>query len=132
MHVAQFMQHGLVFFTHAARKIRIIQMLISRRLRHILQHAQPLPNRSLAVRGQLLPFRQHIIADVFALFRRHLLPDLRPIAQLLLLLRRQLIETPLILLQFLLLFGGQVLRTNHGVQRPVFRSARIPWRRIIV
>jgi hypothetical protein len=28
MHVAQIAQHGLIFFAHAARKIRVIQMLI--------------------------------------------------------------------------------------------------------
>lgn len=38
VHVAQVAQHGLVLFIHAAGKIRIVQMLVARRLRHILQY----------------------------------------------------------------------------------------------
>jgi hypothetical protein len=98
MQMAQIAQRALIFFAHPARKVRIIQPLIPRRLRHILQHPQPLLNRLAALRRHLLPFRQHIVAHVIALLRRHLLPHLRALLQLFLLHRRQ-IPQPLLVLR---------------------------------
>src|SRR5438477_4497711 len=68
--VAQITQHGLVFFAHAPREIRVVQVLVPRRFRHILQHTQPLLNRPLPVRRKLLPLRRQIIPNVIFLFRR--------------------------------------------------------------
>ena len=77
MQVAQIAQHGLIFIAHAAREIRIIQMLVARRLGHILQHAQTLLNRPPPAIREFLPFRRQIIPNVILLFRRQLLPLVR-------------------------------------------------------
>jgi hypothetical protein len=98
MQMAQIAQSALIFFAHPARKVWIVQPLIARRLRHILQHPQSLLNRLAALRWHLLPFRQHIIAHVIALLRRHPLPDLRALLQLFLLHWRQ-IPQPLLVLR---------------------------------
>ena len=79
-------------------------MLIARRLRHILQHRQPVLNRPLPVRRHLLPPGEHIIPDVRLLLRSHALPHFRAPPHVVLLLRRQLFEASLILLQPLALF----------------------------
>ena len=98
MQMTQIPQRRLILFTHPLRKPRIIQPLISRRLRHILEHSQPIPNRLLPVRRHLPPLWQHIIPHVLALLRRHPVPHLRAIPQHLLLRRRQALQ-PLFVLQ---------------------------------
>lgn len=113
--VAQVTQRRFVLCTHATRKIRIIQMLVARRLWHVLQHAEPLLNRALPVRRKLSPPRQHIIFDVIPLLRRQFLPRLRPVAHLLLLLRRKPVELLLVSLPFL------------GSRGPRRRGVRIQW-----
>src|SRR5467141_2076550 len=75
--------------------------MVARGLRHILQHAQPLLNRLPALLRQLLPLRQDIITDVLALFRPQPAPHLRA------------------LLQFLPLFGWQVLQPSIVFQDPL-------------
>src|SRR5260370_38379900 len=75
--MAQVAQRGFVFLAHAPREIRIIQMLIARRLRHVLEHAQSLLDRPLAVRRQLPPPRQDILLNVLALLRSKSAPPLR-------------------------------------------------------
>jgi hypothetical protein len=102
--MAQIPQHLLVFFAHAARKVWIVQMLIARRLRHILQHPEPVLDRPLPVRRQLLPPGEHIILDVRLLLRSHALPHFGAPPHVVPLLRRQLLEASLILLQPLALF----------------------------
>src|SRR5467141_1196233 len=115
MQVAQISQRRSIFIAHPAREVRIVQPLVARRFRHVLQHAQPLLNRLPALRRHLLPSRQHFIADVVALLRRHLLPDLRSLAQLLLLRRRKLPESLLIPLQSLPFFRRELARTHRRV-----------------
>jgi len=51
--VAQVTQHRFVIFAHPARKVRITQMLISRRLWHIFQHTKTLLYRTLPLRRKL-------------------------------------------------------------------------------
>ena len=104
MDMAQITKRGFIFLAHATRKVRIVQMLIARRLRHILQHCEPVLDRPLAIRRQLLPLGQHIVLDVHLLFRGHALPDFGAPAHIVLLLRRKLVEASLILLQPLTLF----------------------------
>jgi len=94
--MAQIPQHLPVFFAHPAREARIVQVPVARGLRHILQHAEPLLNGSLPVPGQLLPLWQHVIPNVVSLPWRKLLPILSSSFHILLSLRRQLIELPLI------------------------------------
>ncbi len=100
MQVAQVTQRGFIFLAHAPREIRIIQMLIARRLRHILQHAQSLLDRPLAVWRHLLPLWQDTSLDVLALFRRQPVPHLRALLQFLSLRRRQSLQTPVVLQDF--------------------------------
>jgi hypothetical protein len=116
MQVAQIAQGCPVFVAHAPCEVRVTQPLVARRLRHILQHTQPLLNRLPAVRRHLLPFRQHFITDVVALLRRHPLPDLRSLAQLLLLLWRKLPESLFIPLESLALFRRKLTRTPRRIR----------------
>src|SRR5882762_5447322 len=119
MQVAQISQRRPVVIAHPAREVRIVQPLVARRFRHILQHAQSLLNRLPALRRHLLPSRQHIIAHMVALRRRHSLPDLRSLAQLLLLLWRKLPESSLILLESPPFFRRVFTGTPRRIRRTV-------------
>src|SRR5712692_1531050 len=124
MQVAQIAECIFVFFPHTLREIRVIQMLIPRRLRHILQHRQPVLDRPLPVRRQLFPPGQNIILDVRLLLWRHLLPHASALAHLLLLLRWQLPETPLVLPQPHSFIRRQIPWTNCRVWRTVPSAKR--------
>ena len=104
MQMAPISECGFIFLAHAPREVRIVQMLIARRLRHILQHREPVLDRSLAIRRQLLPPGQHIVLHVRLLLRSHTLPDFGAPAHVVLLRGRELVEASLILLQPLTLF----------------------------
>ena len=97
MKVAKIAQHGAVFGAHTARKVRVVQMLVARELRHILENTQTLLNGFLSLRRQSAPIRQHFIFNVITLLLRHLLPNALAVAHVLLLLRRQLAKASLIL-----------------------------------
>jgi len=84
-------------------------MLVARELGHILENAQTLLDGFLSLWRQIAPIRQHVILNVIALLRRHLLPDTLAVAQVLLLLRRQLAKASLILEDALSLFGAEAL-----------------------
>ena len=101
--VAQIAQHRSVFFTHAARKVRIAQVLIPRRLRHVLQHTQTLLNCSPAIRRHLAPFRHHFVTHVILLLPRHLSPDSSTIEHFLP-LRRGEVSKPVVVLDDLPFF----------------------------
>src|SRR5882724_3987233 len=124
MQVAQIPQRRSVFIVHPAREVWIVQPSVARRFRHILQQAQSLLNRLPAVRRHLPPSRQHIIAHVVLLLRRHLLPDLRSLAQLLLLLWRKLPESSLILLESPPFFRREFTRTPRRIRRTVLIKTR--------
>src|SRR5437667_7417474 len=64
MHVAQVAKQGFVFFAHAPREVRVTQMLIPRRLRHVLQDVQAALDRVPPRRRQLFPRRKHVVSDV--------------------------------------------------------------------
>jgi hypothetical protein len=97
MQMAQIAQRRTIFLAHAARKVRVIQPLIPRAFRHILQQPQSLLHRLTPVRRHLSPSRQHVILDMLALLRSHSLPDLRAIAQNLALRRRQPLQSLFVL-----------------------------------
>jgi hypothetical protein len=107
--MAQIAQRSAVFFAHTAREVRVVQVLVARKLRHVLQHAQTLFDGFLTLRRQITPGRQHVIFDVIPLLRRHLLPHSLAVTQVLLLLRRQLPKALLILKHPLSLFGAEAL-----------------------
>jgi hypothetical protein len=107
--MAQIAQQGAVFCAHTTRKVRVVQMLVARELRHILENAQTLLNGFLSLRRQSAPIRQHFIFNVIALLLRHLLPYPFAVAHVLLLLRRQLPKASLILEDALSLFGAEPL-----------------------
>jgi hypothetical protein len=81
--MAQVAQRRFIFLTHASRKIRIVQMLISRGFRHIFQHAKAILNGALTIRRHLIPSWQNVVADVRLLCRRQFLPHLRALLHLL-------------------------------------------------
>src|SRR6266850_2906272 len=119
MQVAQISQRRPVVLAHPAREVRIVQPLVARRFRHILQHAQSLLNRLPALWRHLSPSRQHIIAHVVALLRGHLLPDLRSLAQLLLLLWGKPPELSFILLKSPPFFRREFSRASRRIRRTV-------------
>src|SRR5882724_7934153 len=124
MQVAQISQRRSIFIVHPAREVRIVQPLVARPFRHILQRPQSLLNRLLALRRHLPPSRQHIIAHVVLLLRRHLFPDSRSLAQLLLLLWRKLPESPFILLQSPPFCRRVFTRTPRRIRRAVVIEIR--------
>ena len=97
MHVAQIPECGLVLLTHPPSEIRVIQPLISRRLGHVLKHAQPLTNSLSPVRRHLPPLGQHIVPNVTLLLRSHPIPLLGAISQFLSLCWRK-IPVPVVVL----------------------------------
>jgi hypothetical protein len=101
MQMAEIVECRLIFLAHPARKIRIIQPLIPGGLRHILQHSQPLLNCLPAVWRHLPPLREHVVANMIPLLRSHPLPNLRSVAQFLLLRRRQIPQPLFVLENFL-------------------------------
>ena len=107
--MAQIAQRSTVFFAHTPREVGVFQMLIARKLGHVLKHAQTLLNRFLSLWRQIAPVGQHFIFDVIALLRRHLLPHVLAVAHVLLLLRRQLPKASLILKNPLPIFGAEAL-----------------------
>jgi hypothetical protein len=109
--VAQITQHAFIFFAHAPSEIRVIQMLVSRGLRHILQYTQPLLNRPLPIRRKLLPLRQDIALNVVALLGRQLTPIGSGLSHLLLLSRWQLLKVLVVLQNFLLLLPWQTVES---------------------
>ena len=109
MQMAQIAQRSAIFWTHPTRKIGVVQMLISRELRHVLEYAQTLPDGFLSLWRQIAPRGQNVIFNMIALLRRHLLPHPLAVAHILLLLRRQLPKALLVLEHSLSLFGAEVL-----------------------
>jgi hypothetical protein len=125
--MAQVPKRGLVILAHPPREIRIIQVLVPRGLRHVLQHAQALLDGALAIWRHLLPPGQDIIADVLPLFRSQLTPHLSALLQFLPLSGWQLIEFLLILQYFLFVFLAQIL------EAPRIGRWIIPgWRTVLV
>jgi hypothetical protein len=104
--MAQIAQRSAVFFAHPPSEVGVSEMLIARKLRHVLKNTQALLNRFLPLRRQIAPGRQHLIFDVIALLGSHLLPHSLAVAQVLLLLRRQLPKASLILEHPLSIFGA--------------------------
>jgi hypothetical protein len=107
--MAQIAKRGAIFRAHTASKVGVFQMLIARELRHVLENAEALLDGLFSLWRQITPVGQHFIFDVIALLRRHLLPDAFAVAQVLLLLRRQLPKASLILEYPLSLFGAEAL-----------------------
>lgn len=103
MHVAQIPECGLVLFTHPPSKIRVIQPLISRRLGHILKHAQSLPNRLSPVRRHFPPLRHYVVPDMVLLLRRQSVPNCLSTLQFLPLRWRKIL-IPVVVLEDPLLF----------------------------
>ena len=97
MQVAQIVQQSFIFFVHAAREAWIRQPPVSRFFRHILQDLQPLPDGLAAVRWHLFPPWQYVTTDVLPLLRRHAVPHTRTIAELILSVRRQIPQPPVVL-----------------------------------
>lgn len=83
MQVAQVTQRRFILFTHAAGKVRVVQVLVARGLRHIFQDAQAILNGALAVRRHLLPLGEHVVADVILLLPGQRIPDTDAILQFL-------------------------------------------------
>jgi hypothetical protein len=131
MQVAQIPQRCLILFAHPFGKPRIIQPLIPRELRHILQHAQSLPDRLPPLLGHLPPLRQHVVPDVALLLRSQLIPAICSILQFLSLRRRKIPKSIIVLEDFLPLLRRQVaefslrLRRRVGGRRTVRIAVRI-------
>ena len=123
-HVAQVTQHGLVFGAQTAHELRAIQTLLAGCVGHVLQNAQAPRDGLFAIRRQLPPLGQNVVADVLSLLGGHLLPDSSVLADLILLLRAE----PVPLLQarpdLLLLFRGHALEALVIPQEALLRLGR--------
>src|ERR1700676_5331848 len=107
--MAEIAQRSAVFCAHTASKVGVVQMLVARELGHVLKNAETLLDGFLSLWRQIAPVRQHLIFNVIPLLRRHLLPHPFAVAQVLLLLRRQLPKASLILEDALSIFGAETL-----------------------
>jgi hypothetical protein len=105
--MAQIAERSSVFCAHTAGKVGVAQMLVARKLRHVLEHAETLLDGFLPLWRQIAPSGQYIILNVIALLRGHLLPHPLAVAHVLLLLRRQLAKASLILEDALSIFGAE-------------------------
>lgn len=83
MQMAQVAQRRFIFLTHAAGKVRVVQVLIARGLRHIFQYAQAILDSAPAVWRHLLPFGEHVVADVVLLLLGQRIPNAGAILQFL-------------------------------------------------
>ena len=110
MEMAQVVQHILVFGAHAAGEVRIVQALMAGRFGHVLEKAKALLNGLPAIPGQLLPSRNHVVAEVFALGRAQLAPNLFTFADVLALLRVQAIPALKVLPDLVLPLGRHALK----------------------
>jgi len=108
--VAEVVEHGLLVVGHAFGEIRIVETLIARRLRHILEHSQFLLHDLLALPRHLLPLRQNVVFDVLLLLRRELPPGIFVLAETRLLLWRQVIPLTELLADLVLFFRRKVLK----------------------
>src|SRR5437868_6783255 len=71
MQMAQIMQRLPVLIIQSPREVWIVQSLIARPFRHVLQYTKLLLDHLLALPRNLSPSRQHLILHIVALFRRH-------------------------------------------------------------
>jgi len=118
VHVAQIPQHAFILFAHATRKIRVVQMLVAGRLRHVLQHSQPLLNRALAIRRHLTPFRRQVVLDVIPLSRCQFPPIVGTWFELLPLGRRKTLKLSITIDSPLLFLRAQFAKF------PIWRPSR--------
>lgn len=108
--VAQVPQHGLLVITHAPREVRIVQALIPRGLRHMLQDTELLLDNLLAIPRRLPPLGKHVVLDVLLLFWREVSPDLFLLTQIGLLIRRHAIPLAELLADLGLLIRREILK----------------------
>lgn len=124
MHVAQVLQRGFFLIGHTLGKIRIGKALIARGLWHVLQDAKLLFDHLLAIPRHLPHLRQYIILNVVALLRceasprsllllkvcplrrGHMIPLIELLANLGLLVGRQILERLAILQHAFALLRG--------------------------
>jgi hypothetical protein len=121
--VAEVMQHGSFLVGHATGEVRIVQALITRGFRHILQDAELLFHHLLAVPRHLAPARKYVILDVVALLRREIPPGLLALAKVGALLRRHVIPLIELLPDLVLLIWRKILERATALQH-VFALAR--------
>ena len=79
-------------------------MLVARTFRHILEHGEAILDGALAVRRHLLPLRVHIVLNMIPLRLRKTIPIVRAVIEFLALLRSQIMKSPIVFENFLLLF----------------------------
>src|SRR5262249_53686345 len=110
-----------------ARKVRIGQMLIPCRLRHVLQHAEPLLNRPLPLRWKLLPSGKHFILYMALLIRPQPVPVSRGFLHLLLLSGIQLLIIPIVTYCSLLFLWIQAVEVSRrSIRRRSIQILLIP------
>ena len=119
MLVGQVAQHGFVIFVHAAREVWIVQVLIPRRLRHVLQNVEPATDRSLAIRRKLPPLWQYVILDVILLIRRQSAPVFQAALNSLLFSRCPLLKVPIVIDRSLLFLRIQVIEISCRFRRTI-------------
>jgi hypothetical protein len=125
MLVTEVAQGSAIFVAHAAGKVRIVEVAVTRVFRHVAENAEALLDGFLTLRRHVAPRRQNIILDVIALLRGHLLPHAAAVTHILLLLGSQLAESLAILQNALAVFGAEALLLISIATVIIFRAARV-------
>ena len=124
MQVGKLGEHFAVFGIQTLSKRRVIELSLAVRFAQITQGMQTLHDRLTSLRRQLLPTRDQILLNFPLLRGGQLLPNLLPIAQVLLLRRRQPVPGLQTLTNPRLLIWRQVLEALIVLQEFLLLSRR--------
>lgn len=124
MGMAQVAEHGPLVVGHTVSEIGIIEALIARGFRHVLQDAKLLLQHLLAIPGHLAPLGKHIVLDVVALARSEFSPSLLILAQAIALLRVHVIPLIELLTNAVLFVEGKALEGAAALQHTLALRGR--------
>ena len=119
MQMAQIVQRLPVLIIQSPREVWIVQSLIARPFRHVLQYTKLLLDHLLALPGNLSPSRQHLIFHIVALFWRHSPPRIFFRAQIRSLLCIQVVPLIKLLADAVLLLRRKILKCSATLQHAI-------------
>ncbi len=119
MRVSQVVKNGLFVFGHASGEVGVAEALVARRLRHVSKHAQLLINHLLAVPRHLPHFGEYVVLDVITLFRRQTAPSLLFLTQIRALGGCHVVPLVELLADLVLLIWREVLESRAVLQHAI-------------
>lgn len=119
MHVTQVLQGGSFFLGHPLGEVGIGEALIACGFRHILQNAELLLDHLLAVPRHLAHLRQNVVFDMIALLGSQFPPSLFPLPQIVLLRGGHVIPLAKLLANLVLLVGREILERFAILQNAI-------------